>query len=71
MMVGDRQEGREHGENAIFVNYDRRNIKAQVSVQMNHGKYQSDKRFGTGKAGHTIAKHLAEVDLNIKKKCTY
>ena len=71
VMVGDRQVGREHGENAVFVNYDRNYIKEKVLAQMEHGKYSSDKRFGNGKAGEMIAKHLEEVDLNVMKKCTY
>jgi UDP-hydrolysing UDP-N-acetyl-D-glucosamine 2-epimerase len=59
--VGRRQEGREHGENVIFVDYDREAILEAIATQMRHGKYPQDFRFGDGTAGKKIAEILAKI----------
>ena len=63
VIVGDRQQGREHGRNVLFASYDRNHIAEQVRAQMARGRYESDKRFGDGSAGTRIASCLADVDL--------
>lgn len=71
VVVGDRQEGREHGENVIFADYDRDKIGICLEHQINHGRYQQDCRFGHGNAGQIIAEFLATVELSIHKRMTY
>ena len=71
VIVGDRQAGREHGENVTFADHSRKDIQEKVLAQIANGRYPSDYRFGDAKAGERIAKHLETVDLNISKRCTY
>lgn len=62
VVVGDRQQGREHGDNAVFAGYGRDVIEDQIRAQIAHGRYPSDKRFGHGDAGSRIAEELANLD---------
>lgn len=71
VIVGDRQAGREHGDNVVFADYDRDDIRKKVLAQVAHGRYPSEHLFGDGRAGECIARHLEAVDLNIVKRCTY
>ncbi|AEF99589.1 UDP-N-acetylglucosamine 2-epimerase [Methylomonas methanica] len=71
VIVGDRQAGREHGQNVVFANYDRKDIQQKVIAQVEHGHYPVDHLFGDGTAGERIARHLETIDLNIMKRCTY
>lgn len=63
VIVGDRQQGREHGRNVVFASYDRDHIAAQVRAQVGHGRYQPDYVFGRGDAGRRIAAELAATDF--------
>lgn len=71
VIVGDRQNGREHGENVKFVNYDTDDIKSAIAQQLKHGRYDSQHIFGNGHAGEKIADYLATVKLDINKRMTY
>lgn len=64
VIVGDRQQGREHGHNVVFANYDVKHIAAQVSAQVVHGRYTPDYLFGQGDAGKRIAAELATTDFS-------
>jgi UDP-hydrolysing UDP-N-acetyl-D-glucosamine 2-epimerase len=63
VIVGDRQQGREHGRNVDFASYDRDHIAAQVRAQVAHGRYEPDYLFGRGDAGKRIAAELATTDF--------
>lgn len=63
VIVGDRQQGREHGHNVVFAGYDRDQIEAQVRAQIIHGRYTPDFLFGRGDAGKRIAAELATTDF--------
>jgi len=69
VLVGGRQEGREHGENVLFVDYDKEKILAAIRLQMAIGRYPKDHRFGDGTAGKRIAEILAKVKVREKKLC--
>lgn len=71
VMVGDRQEGREHGKNITFVNYDKNLIKKAVEKQIEHGRFARETIFGDGTAGEKMASKLEKIDLNIKKRMSY
>ncbi|MCG8571679.1 MAG: UDP-N-acetylglucosamine 2-epimerase [Spirochaetes bacterium] len=71
VIVGDRQEDREHGQNIIFANYDRKDIYNKIEHQLKNKKYENEKLFGSGNAGKFIADKLAKINLNIKKRMTY
>jgi len=63
VIVGDRQQGREHGRNVVFASYDRDHIAAQVRAQVDHGRYEPDYLFGRGNASKRIAAELATTDF--------
>jgi len=59
VIVGDRQQGREHGSNAVFASYDAKDISVKLRQQIAHGRYTPDHRYGEGDAGIRIAQTLA------------
>ncbi len=71
VVVGDRQEGREHGHNVIFSDYSREQIAMCVGKQTAHGRYERQTIFGQGNAGEIIADYLSKVELSIHKRMTY
>lgn len=71
VIVGDRQNGREHGKNVMFANYDTDDIRKAIDYQLNHGRYESEHIFGDGHAGERIADYLSTVELDINKRMTY
>lgn len=71
VVIGDRQEDREHGENILFSDYNKQEIFDKVSLQLNHGKYDKSSLFGNGDAGKLMANKLSVINLDIKKRMTY
>ena len=71
VIVGDRQEGREHGGNVVLVDYDTEEIARGVEAQIAHGRYEPETIFGKGNAGEIIADYLAKVELSIHTRMTY
>ncbi len=63
VIVGDRQQGREHGKNVVFARHEHAHIAEQVRAQIAHGRYESDRIFGVGDAGRRIAEELATLDF--------
>ena len=68
VIVGDRQEGREHGRNVVHAPYDRRAIGDAMRRQLEHGRYPGETIFGDGQAGARIAKHLETARLDLRKR---
>lgn len=64
VIVGDRQQGREHGKNVVFVSYDAKRIAQALQDQIDHGRYSPDPIFGDGTAGIKIADCLARIALS-------
>lgn len=71
IIIGNRQEGREHGKNVIFADYDSADIISKMNLQLKSEKYQSSKTFGKGNAGNQIAEKLSTIVLKNGKKLTY
>lgn len=71
VIVGDRQEGREHGNNVMLAEYERDEITRKVKQQIQHGRYASHPLFGHGDAGKKIADKLVEIKLCNKKSMIY
>lgn len=69
--IGDRQNGRQRGENAIDTGYDRNEIIAAVKKQIAHGHYASDKIYGNGNSGAIIAERLRSEPLTFAKVIAY
>ena len=67
VLVGTRQQNREHGKNVKFASYSSKEIIKCVKEQMNHGRYQSEHIFGEGKAGKMIADIIAQKNPSVQK----
>jgi len=63
VIIGDRQQGREHGDNVVFAGYDEGQITEQIKAQILHGRYALNHMFGRGDAGSRIAAELARIEL--------
>ena len=70
VIVGDRQKGRESGENIIISFYDRNEIEKKVIDQMDKD-IKGESIFGKGNAGIQIADKLLKTDLDFVKRMTY
>lgn len=71
VLIGDRQEGREHGKNIVHADYNAEDIRKKVRDQISHGHFEHDNLFGEGDTGVKIANELARIDLNRTKRLTY
>ena len=71
VLVGDRQEGRETGQNAMIVPVDSQAIVDAIRVQDNHGHYAPDRLYGDGFAGDRIADILSKVHPFVQKRLDY
>ena len=71
VVIGDRQEGREHGKNVKFAGYNQDLIYKAISIQIDNGRYKPEQIFGDGTAGKKIAEKMAVVNFQIKKKIMY
>jgi UDP-hydrolysing UDP-N-acetyl-D-glucosamine 2-epimerase len=69
--IGTRQNGRERGKNVIDVQHSDVEIKAAVTRQVEHGRYQSERIYGDGKAGERISNLLINAPLSTQKVLTY
>lgn len=63
VIVGDRQEGREHGPNVVHAGYDRDQIAELTKKQVSVGRFETASLFGIGDAGVRIANCLADIEL--------
>jgi UDP-hydrolysing UDP-N-acetyl-D-glucosamine 2-epimerase len=63
VIVGNRQHGRERGNNVIFTGYDKRVLKEIVRYQVGK-KYTPDHRFGNGTAGKKVAEILSKIEVS-------
>ena len=58
VLVGDRQDGREHGRNLVVTNPVTEEIVVAVRRQLDHGRYEPDTIYGDGKASLRIVDKL-------------
>lgn len=71
VLVGDRQAGRERGNNVVEVSHNSGEISKALEVQLKQGRHKPDLRFGSGEASQCIADTLASLDLvnfSVQKK---
>jgi UDP-hydrolysing UDP-N-acetyl-D-glucosamine 2-epimerase len=71
VLVGDRQQGREIGRNAVCVPAEEAKIREAILAQSAHGTYPPDLLYGDGKASGRIAEALAKVEPFIQKHLDY
>jgi UDP-hydrolysing UDP-N-acetyl-D-glucosamine 2-epimerase len=69
--IGNRQQGREHGDNVAHVGHDAAAIGAAIGAQVEHGPYAASALFGDGRAGARIAEILATAKISIQKRLAY
>jgi UDP-hydrolysing UDP-N-acetyl-D-glucosamine 2-epimerase len=67
VLVGDRQQGREHASNVKEVACKTTDILAAVDAQLLHGRYEPSTLYGDGRVSERIAEGLARV-LNAKRE---
>jgi UDP-hydrolysing UDP-N-acetyl-D-glucosamine 2-epimerase len=64
--IGNRQQGREHGENVVHVPNDADAISVAITSQMTNGRHPRSELFGDGSAGGKIADVLATAEVTIQ-----
>jgi UDP-hydrolysing UDP-N-acetyl-D-glucosamine 2-epimerase len=69
--IGNRQQGREHGENVVHVPNDADSIAAAITSQIDNGRHSRSELFGDGSAGGKIAGVLATAEVTIQKRLAY
>lgn len=69
--IGNRQAGRDRGDNVIDVDYNCAAIVDATRQHLENGRYPSSPLYGDGRGGERIAKLLATVTLKIGKRITY
>jgi UDP-hydrolysing UDP-N-acetyl-D-glucosamine 2-epimerase len=69
--IGTRQSGRERGKNVLDVDYRSEDIHGAILSQIEHGRYESDKLYGDGKAGARIAQLLTVASRDVQKRLAY
>jgi UDP-N-acetylglucosamine 2-epimerase len=68
VVIGNRQQGREHGRNALLVENNSDQIYEAITNQLIYGKYESENIFGNGNSGELIVDILKNVNLNVNKR---
>ncbi len=63
VLVGDRQQNREHGANLIHTACETGPIAAAIQGQLKRGRYPRDERFGTGESAKKIVDYLVAADF--------
>ncbi len=71
VLVGDRQVGREHGENLISCPPNAANIVAAIRKQLELGRYPPSKLYGDGNASQRIVQELKAFQPYSQKRLHY
>ena len=69
--IGNRQSGRERGNNVIDVDYIAKDILAAMQTQISKSNYPSTNLYGDGFAGKNITNLLEIQNPTINKKLSY
>lgn len=71
VLVGNRQTGREHGNNLIHVPAETREIKDAVEAQLAHGRYAPETLYGDGQASNRIVELIKQFEPYQQKTLQY
>jgi UDP-N-acetylglucosamine 2-epimerase len=71
VLVGDRQVGREHGENLISCPPNTADIVAAIRQQVASGRYPPSMLYGDGNASQKIIQELKAFQPNPQKRLHY
>ncbi len=70
--IGNRQAGREIGNNVINSSYKPNSIKNSILSQIKRTRYKKNTIYGNGDAAKKIVKYLESVEnINVQKKITF
>ena len=58
VLIGDRQDGREHGKNLTAVDPVSDQIKSAIQLKLDHGQYEPDELYGDGDASCRIVEKI-------------
>jgi UDP-hydrolysing UDP-N-acetyl-D-glucosamine 2-epimerase len=58
VLIGDRQDGREHGKNLTAVDPVSDQIKSAIQIKLDHGRYEPDELYGDGNASSRIVEKI-------------
>lgn len=71
VLVGNRQEGRECGQNLVESAPERNAIIKAVKAQIAHGRYEPDRLYGNGTASKQIVEHIKAFQPIRQKRLSY
>jgi UDP-hydrolysing UDP-N-acetyl-D-glucosamine 2-epimerase len=71
VLVGERQHGRECGENVFISKSDFQSIVDGIKLQMQHGKYNGGGIYGDGSASKQIVDILKKYKFDKQKRLNY
>jgi UDP-N-acetylglucosamine 2-epimerase len=71
VLVGARQDAREHDVHVTRVEPKRELIAKAISAQLAHKHYPPSTLYGDGQVSERIASSLAQIELYVQKKLAY
>jgi len=71
VLIGDRQEGREHDVHAIQVPPVQNELRGAILAQIDHGPYKPSTLYGDGTVSARLAESLARLNPYIQKQLHY
>ena len=71
VLVGNRQVGREHGENLIESSFNKDDLDKNINHQINHGRYEGINLYGEGNSSAKIVNELLKPNPKIQKTISY
>ena len=71
VLAGDRQVGRERGENLIEAEFTQAGLSKAINFQLAHGKYPISNLYGDGNASEKIVDILRKFKPRIQKTISY
>ncbi len=71
VLIGDRQNGREHDEHVWPVGVDKHTIQAAIREQLAHGRYPASTMYGDGHISGRLAEALVALRPYIQKMLAY
>ena len=71
VLVGNRQKGREYGDNLFCVKPETKNILSGIQAQLSNGTYPASELYGDGTASPKIADALSSITLYSQKTLNY
>ena len=71
VLVGDRQVGRERGENLLESDLSRADLIESIKYQIDHGRYEASDLYGSGDAAVKIVEILKSEIPEVQKTISY